>query len=121
MEYRTIEKSELDLILKRHAEWLLDNTKGQRADLSSADLSYANLRSADLSSANLLIFKFNRNTAYFTLDGTLRIGCICMPITEWVLCYAEIGAKEGYSPTEIKAYGALINICLDTFNTEASK
>ena len=51
---KTYSKQELDKILDNHKLWLQTNgEKGERADLSSADLSYADLRSADLSSANL--------------------------------------------------------------------
>ena len=61
---RNISKKELDKIIDNHKLWLSTNgEKGERADLSyanlrSADLSYANLsyanlRSADLSYANL--------------------------------------------------------------------
>ncbi|APV01665.1 pentapeptide repeat-containing protein [Listeria monocytogenes] len=57
-----MKQEELDIILKNHGKWLL-NEGGERADLSNADLkntnlrfanlSYANLRFADLSYANL--------------------------------------------------------------------
>ena len=53
MIYKKISKEELAKILKEHAEWLEDLTKGNRADLSFADLRFADLRSADLSSAVL--------------------------------------------------------------------
>ena len=44
---------EITEILKLHSEWLNDQNKGKRADLSSADLHWANLSSANLRSANL--------------------------------------------------------------------
>jgi uncharacterized protein YjbI with pentapeptide repeats len=53
MALREISKDELAKILKEHAEWLEDSSKGGRADLSSADLRSANLRFANLSSADL--------------------------------------------------------------------
>ncbi len=53
MELRTITKEELENILKEHKLWLEDSTKGKRANLSSADLSYANLCGANLRWANL--------------------------------------------------------------------
>jgi hypothetical protein len=53
MKYREISKEELARILKEHAEWLDDSSKGARADLSWANLSWANLRSANLSWADL--------------------------------------------------------------------
>ncbi len=95
------------------------------ADLSSADLSSANLSSADLSSANLrfanisstdlLIFQYQRQTAYFTMDGTMRIGCISLPITEWADTYTHIGAANFYSKKEIEVYGNFIQLCLKMF------
>ena len=39
--------------LALHKEWLLDDSKGMRIDLSGADLRNANLRNANLSDANL--------------------------------------------------------------------
>ena len=54
-----MEQAKLNKILDNHKEWLRTNgEKGERADLSYADLSsanlrYANLRSADLSYADL--------------------------------------------------------------------
>ena len=53
MIYKEISKEELAKILKEHAEWLEDKTKGNRADLRFADLRFANLRSANLNSADL--------------------------------------------------------------------
>jgi uncharacterized protein YjbI with pentapeptide repeats len=50
---RTIDKEELKEILRKHGEWLIDPNKGERANLSSADLRYADLRYADLRSADL--------------------------------------------------------------------
>ena len=49
-----MEQAKLNKILDNHKEWLRTNgEKGERADLSYADLSSANLRSADLSYADL--------------------------------------------------------------------
>ena len=50
---RTFTKEQLTEILAKHKAWLNNKERGERADLSYADLSYANLRSADLSYANL--------------------------------------------------------------------
>jgi len=49
---KTFTSSELKQTLSDHVDWL-NNNGGERADLSSADLSYADLRHADLSYANL--------------------------------------------------------------------
>ena len=55
---RTISEQELKDILDKHGKWLRGDSGGERANLSSANLSsvdlrYANLRCADLRSANL--------------------------------------------------------------------
>jgi uncharacterized protein YjbI with pentapeptide repeats len=91
------------------------------ANLRYADLSSADLRSADLRYADLLIFQFNRNAAYFTMDGTMRIGCECLPISEWMISYKEIGQKHGYSDLETEAYGNFIRTCLQIFEEKAGK
>src|SRR5882762_938913 len=46
-------KKELNKILKLHKLWLKRDSKGIRADLSGADLSYAKLSGANLSHADL--------------------------------------------------------------------
>ena len=133
---REVSKKELDIILERHIEWLADSTKGERADLRSADLrsanlSYADLRAADLRSANLsytdlrsanlFVFKGPRHTAYFTHDGRLRIGCESLPITKWAESYREIGTAHNYSEKEIEVYGDFIRMCLGVFERESKQ
>ena len=88
------------------------------ADLSSADLRYADLSYANLSHANLAIFQFQRHQAFYTLDGTLRIGCFVMPVTEWLLGFEEIGKKNGYDEEQIKAYGNFIKSCAELLNEQ---
>ncbi len=100
----------------------------READLRGADLRWANLRGAilrwanlreanlcgaDLREADLFIFQFERHTAYFTLDGSLRIGCRVMLVSDWLKNYQEIGKNEGYSPKQIKAYGGFIKLCAE--------
>ena len=48
-----MKKDELNAILEKHKKWLNDESDGERANLSGADLSGANLYRADLYSANL--------------------------------------------------------------------
>ena len=48
-----MDAKKLEKVLADHKEWLLDNTKGKRADLSGADLSRADLSGADLRRADL--------------------------------------------------------------------
>ncbi|EEL0534006.1 TPA: pentapeptide repeat-containing protein, partial [Listeria monocytogenes] len=47
-----MKQEELDIILKNHGKWLL-NEGGERADLSNADLKNTNLRFANLRLADL--------------------------------------------------------------------
>ena len=48
-----ITKEQLDDILRKHALWINNESGGERADLSGADLRGANLYQADLRGANL--------------------------------------------------------------------
>ncbi len=137
---RVISEQELKNILDKHGKWLRNEENGERAnlryanlrsaDLRSADLRYANLRyanlrsadlrsadlrSADLRSADLVIFQFQRHTAYYTFDGSLIIGCHVLPITEWAETFEQIGIKEQYTPLQIKIYGQFIMNCLQLF------
>ena len=52
-------------ILASHVLWLMEDTHGERADLSDANLRNANLSNADLSDANLS----NANLSYADLRG----------------------------------------------------
>ena len=51
--FRSISKSELNEILKKHALWLIGDPNGSKANLYGADLSGANLYGANLRLANL--------------------------------------------------------------------
>jgi len=114
LRYANLSSADLRYANLRYAN--LSSANLSSANLRSADLRYANLRSANLSYANLLAFQFQMSWAYFTFDGTLRIGCECMPITEWMLGYQQIGKKHGYSELQIEMYGAFIKQCHDAFN-----
>ena len=85
------------------------------ADLSYADLSSANLSSADLSYAYLIVFQFQKHWAYYTFDGSLRIGCMALPISEWEETFEVIGKKEKYNDEQILMYGNFIKICAEHF------
>ena len=50
----TISKHKLNSILNKHEMWLLNDPRGERADLHGADLRGANLRGADLRGADLI-------------------------------------------------------------------
>ena len=120
---RIISEQELKDILDKHGKWLIKENGGERADLSYADLRYANLRYANLSSAdlryanlssaNLMIFQFQRHQAFYSLDDNLRIGCLYLPLDEWVNKFEEIGKREQYSDLQIKVYGSFIKMCAE--------
>ena len=50
---KKITKEELDVFLREHKLWMINDPEGERADLSGADLSGANLSGADLRYADL--------------------------------------------------------------------
>ncbi|HUM42167.1 MAG TPA: pentapeptide repeat-containing protein [Fervidobacterium sp.] len=94
----------------------LNSANLNSANLNSADLRSANLRFANLNSADLVTFQFQRHTAYYTFDGTLRIGCHVLPISEWAETFEQIGQQNDYSEIQIKMYGNFIKSCLELFN-----
>jgi len=88
-----------------------------RADLSRADLSRANLSRADLSGANEIILPIisisGTKDNFYYLDGVIRIGCESHTVAEWMVGYAEIGARADYTESEIKEYYQYIKFCAD--------
>jgi uncharacterized protein YjbI with pentapeptide repeats len=161
----------IEKILDDHKEWLLDNTKGQRADLREANLSEANLsradlREADLIGANLIganlieadlssaylsganlrganLSRANLSRAYlrranlnganlshtevftFTLGqhfgfahfgeqyesgSYVKIGCEGHSLDYWLENFEAIGAKHGYTKSQISNYGKMLNM-----------
>ena len=50
---KKITKDELDVFLRKHKLWLVDDPEGERADLSGANLRGANLSGANLRGADL--------------------------------------------------------------------
>jgi hypothetical protein len=85
------------------------------ADLSSADLSFADLSFANLRETGTMIFNYEQHVAYYTPDGTLRIGCIYMPVSEWELGFKEIGKDQRYTEEQILMYGLFIKQCVELF------
>lgn len=118
---RTISKQELKDILDKHGKWLRKEEGGEYADLSSADLSSANLSSADLRSADLMIFQFQKHQAFYSFDDSLKIGCLYLPLTEWVNKFEEIGKREQYSDLQIKTYGSFIKMCAEMQLTKSDR
>ena len=57
-------KDELQIILKEHSLWLLNNNNGKRANLYGANLCDANLRGANLCDANLCGANLNGANLY---------------------------------------------------------
>ena len=59
-----MDAKKLKEILRLHAEWLADNKKGKRADLTRADLTRADLTRADLTWADLTWADLTRADLY---------------------------------------------------------
>lgn len=124
-------QEQLQTILDDHKLWLLDNTKGKKADLTDANLIAANLTSADLTDANLYganltgaclagadlsytcVFTFTLG-AHFGFahfgeqykDGSyIKIGCKGHSLEYWLDNYEEIGKVNNYTDKLIKNYG----------------
>lgn len=65
----------LKSILRAHAEWLKDHSKGRRADLSGANLICADLRGTDLRNANISYADLrNAGISYAHLMGINLMG-----------------------------------------------
>jgi len=93
-----------------------------RADLSRAYLNGAYLRGADLRGAYLsdailpdgmhiiqVLGSSHGIVALATSEGVeLRIGCHHKPLAEWQKHYKAIGRANGYTPAQIREYGAHI-------------
>ena len=54
MGFKRITQDELEVILRKHKLWLVGDPKGERANLTGADLTRANLYGADLTRANYI-------------------------------------------------------------------
>ena len=100
------------------------------ADLSGADLHWADLRGADLREADLrgaylretcvVSFRAGQHQAVGCSEY-LSIGCERHTWEHWAEHYQIIGAKAGYSPAEIKLYGAFIQAYMETTNEKANQ
>jgi hypothetical protein len=93
-EHTTINKTELQIILEKHREWLhTKGESGERADLSNADLVGYDLSEADLSEANLSGANLNysklRNTNLSKADLT-RASLNCSDLKEANLMNANL-------------------------------
>jgi len=90
-----MDKEKLDAIVKRHASWLLDPNKGQRADLQRADLQGAYLQRADLQGADLQHADLQRAD----LQGAYLQGADLqhadLDFSAWPLWCGSLGAKAG--------------------------
>ena len=78
MEYKTVSPEELAKILKEHAEWLEDESKGncanlERANLERAHLEWANLEGANLKGANLK--RANLERAHLDYSSGIPLWC----------------------------------------------
>jgi uncharacterized protein YjbI with pentapeptide repeats len=122
---------QLQQILNEHKEWILDNTKGRRANLRGADLRGADLRGADLSGAYLsgaylsgaylshtdvFIFTLGQHFGFahfgeqYESGSYVKIGCEGHSLDYWLENFEAIGAKHGYTKSQISNYGKMLNM-----------
>ena len=64
MGLKRITKDELEVFLRKHKLWLMDDPEGERANLYGADLTGADLTGADLTRANLYGADLTRANLY---------------------------------------------------------
>ena len=83
-----------------------------KADLSGTNISWVNLFGANLAHAKLLYFSFNKNTAYFTFNNYLKIGCHYETLNWWTKNIKKVGLKNNYTKEEILAYTKFLKICI---------
>jgi hypothetical protein len=55
-----------------------------------------------------LYIQGSRHSVTNTSHGKLSIGCITLTFKEWKKQFRAIGKREGYTPAQIKEYGAII-------------
>ncbi len=117
-----MEPNKLKEVLEQHRDWLQDNSKETRANLSGADLRGANLSKANLSKANLSgaylsgadlsftcvkAFYIGKHFGYYH-NGLVKIGCHEDTLKNWLKTYRAVGKKESYTPVQIKQYGIML-------------
>ena len=67
----------------------------------------ANVSSGNNSKSPLYI-QGTRHTITVCSFECINIGCFTKSITEWMTCYVEFGANEGYTKKEVAEYGKYI-------------
>jgi len=82
------------------------------ANLTKANLSKTNLSGADLSQANLTFtsvysFTLGKNFGYY-FNGVVKIGCIELPLEQWLKDYKKIGRENNYTEQDIENYGNML-------------
>jgi hypothetical protein len=92
------------------------------ADLRGANLSEANLRWANLSEASgfFCIGFFGKHHA-IAAGGYISIGCERHTFEHWIKNYRAIGKTHEYTPDEIGAYGAWIEIAVKMLDEKGTR
>ena len=44
---------------------------------------------------------------------TIKIGCVEMPLAEWLKTYEAVGVTHGYTSEQIAEYGLYLRVCAD--------
>lgn len=129
---RLYTKEELQSILKAHIEWINDNTKGARANLTDAYLIGANLYGVNLSNAylyganlkgaylyganldgakNIISIQTDSYTIYLT-NSHIKIGCEYKTHKEWAKITKEDAIELGLKAEYYSTYKLLITIAI---------
>ena len=104
-------QEQLNKILNDHKEWLLDNTKGQRADLSRADLSGANLSHTEIFTFTLgAHFGLAHFGEQYAEGSYIKIGCEGHSLDYWLENFESIGNRYGYTTKQIQMYGLQLEL-----------
>ena len=102
-----ISAKKLQEIIKSHGRWLRNEEGGERAYLSSADLSSANLRGADLDKTYYQVVRIGsrRGTTTYSVDDD-NVLCGCWnnykggTLEEFKTRVESVYGREGNNPNE---------------------
>lgn len=67
---------------------------------------------ADFTKVNSIYIIGSKHSVNYYGHGKIKIGCHCRTFDEWLNIYARIGAKEGYTETQIKEYKMYIDLII---------
>jgi len=103
----------LEDTLKQHEIWLLNDSKGTKANLSGANLSGANL-----SYTTIIGFYLGQHFGYAwkkEKEIIVKIGCEEHTLKDWLKLYKQKGKSNKYDTKTIKRYHGMLKLIKATF------